>query len=88
MWFAALDPRGASRWLNGLLLRILQGEPRVLRLLGANPFPDHPPPIVHLVFYRYEFTTMRERRATGAWWKRTRLGATQAISLRDLQHQE
>jgi hypothetical protein len=73
MWFAALDPRGAQRWLSPLIMRLLDGDEAVTRLLGPKPF-DARPQCVKLVYYQYHFTTRAERAATGAWWKRQRLG--------------
>ena len=32
-----------------------------------------PPRYIRASFYRYRFTTLRERRETGAWWKRQEL---------------
>jgi hypothetical protein len=83
MWFAALSEYEATPWFQGLLVRLLQGSPAVLRLLAANPFPDHPPRYVRALLYDYRFTTPAERRATGAWWTRTLLGAySPVVSLR------
>jgi len=73
MWFAALDPRGAQRWLGPLMQRVLDGDEAVTRLLGPNPLGGRPQ-CVRLVYYQYHFTTRDERAATGAWWKRERLG--------------
>ena len=79
MWFAALDPPGAQRWLMPLMRRVLEGDDAVLRLLGSSP-PGGRPQCVRLAYYRYHFTTRAERAATGAWWKRERLGElTRAI---------
>jgi hypothetical protein len=77
MWFAALSSSESPRtwWFTSFLDRLLEGEPTVLALLGENPFPDAPPHYIRATLYRYEFTTAEERRATGAWWKRTYLGA-------------
>jgi len=74
MWFAALSPSYASSWLPGLLGRLLDNDPAVLRLLRGNPFPDAPPTAVRAVLYRYRFTDWRELRSTGAWWQRTLVG--------------
>jgi hypothetical protein len=74
MWFAALSPGYADSWFGPLLERLLAGDAATLRLLASNPFPDAPPALVRAVLYRYRFTTPAERRATGAWWHRTRLG--------------
>jgi len=73
MWFAALDPRGAQRWLVPLIQRLLDGDEAVARLLGPNPLGGRPR-CVRLAYYQYHFTSRAERAATGAWWKRERLG--------------
>ncbi len=65
MWFAALNPRHAAPWLQGLTLRLLEGSPRVLELLGENPFPDRPPRYVRGIAYRYEFATPTSGGKTG-----------------------
>ncbi|WP_170928694.1 lipase maturation factor family protein [Deinococcus hopiensis] len=86
MWFAALqgDP-GQTPWMGPLALRLLQGEPEVLRLLGKNPFPAAPPRYVRAQLYGYVYTTPPERRATGDWWKRQLLGLYfLPVSLKDL----
>jgi hypothetical protein len=81
MWFAALNPRRAY-WINGFLLRLLEGSPEILGLLGRNPFPDQPPRFVRLAYYEYEFTTPDERRETDQWWKREFKGyLTRPLSL-------
>jgi hypothetical protein len=54
--------------------KLLQNDPATLRLLRRNPFPDEPPQAVRATLYDYRFTTWRERRETGAWWVRRRLG--------------
>jgi hypothetical protein len=85
LWFAALNPEGARDWLASLLRHVLAGTPEVLALLGDDPFPDIPPHYVRLVYYRYRFSTPRERAASGAWWQRERVGdLTRPVSLRDL----
>jgi len=73
MWFAALDPRAAQRWLAPLMQRLLDGDEAVARLLGPNPLGSRPR-CVRLVYYQYHFTSRAERAATGAWWKRERIG--------------
>ena len=75
LWFAALegDIRGAP-WVGNFLIRLLQGSPQVLDLLGHNPFPDRPPRYVRAMLYDYHFTDWPTRRATGAWWRRELIG--------------
>jgi len=72
MWFAALgSPPG---WFVAFLVRLLEGSPEVLGLLAGNPFPGRPPRRVRAVLYDYRMTDLAERRRTGIWWKRERLG--------------
>jgi lipase maturation factor len=74
MWFAGIDPRYAEPWMLPLVGRLLQNDPAVLGLLRTNPFAGRPPRLIRGRLYRYEFTTADEKRATGAYWKRTLLG--------------
>ena len=70
MWFAALSPGYAEPWLPRLLDGLLAGDPDMLRLLRANPFPGAPPalrpgpplplPVHHLA------AAAAERRLVGA----------------------
>ena len=73
MWFAALGSYRDNPWFGGLIVRLLQGSKDVSELLAKNPFPHDPPRYIRAMFYRYRFTTLRERRQTGAWWKREQL---------------
>jgi hypothetical protein len=82
MWFEALRLEAAhemtgnvlqshmSRWFQSLLSKLLAGEPKVLKLLGENPFADSPPTFVRIILYQYRFTTTDERNATSDWWHR------------------
>lgn len=82
MWFAALemDQYGqAPMWLYNLVLRLHEGSPAVLDLMGPNPFPDHPPRHIRLVLYDYQFTSAAERRKSGGWWTRTLIGRTREL---------
>lgn len=84
MWFAALSDVQHNPWLVNFCVRLLQGSPQVLNLLGRNPFPEKPPRYIRAVLYEYEFTSMAEHRKKGAWWKRRRLGLyLPPISLRE-----
>jgi len=74
MWFAALGGRRQEPWFENFMVRLLQNEPAVTRLLARNPFPDKPPKYVRAILFKYQFTTSEERRATGAWWKRRDMG--------------
>ena len=74
MWFAALNPRGNHHWLSSLLQRILEGNRSIARLLGHPEIAVNPPKFARLAFYEYKFTTLDQRRDTGAWWNRSFLG--------------
>lgn len=86
MWFAALGRFEENPWLAGFLRRLLEGSPDVLRLLANNPFPGGPPRFIRATLYDYRFTDARERRASGAWWKREPRGAySPVLSLRSFE---
>ncbi|MEP6686243.1 MAG: lipase maturation factor family protein, partial [Verrucomicrobiota bacterium] len=70
MWFAALGTYRQNPWFGRLVLQLLKNSPDVTGLLERNPFPNSPPRYIRAVLYDYRFTTVEERRATGAWWKR------------------
>lgn len=70
MWFAALGSYRSDPWIVNLCVRLLEGSPEVLKLLGKNPFPGNPPRYLRAVTYDYRFTDPETRRRTGAWWQR------------------
>jgi hypothetical protein len=74
MWFAGLSKAYAYPWFLPFIQKLLEGDRRMLLLLRRNPFPEGPPRIIRAVLYRYRFTTARERRESGAFWVRTRMG--------------
>ncbi|HKQ60052.1 MAG TPA: lipase maturation factor family protein [Candidatus Polarisedimenticolaceae bacterium] len=77
MWFAALNPRRAGPWLQGLLQRVLEGSPPVLRLVGDPSLRAAPPRFLRLAYYDYRFA------AAGAWWQRERRGELTAPLTRE-----
>lgn len=86
MWFAALGSYRDNRWFVAFCARLLQGSPSVLGLLEHDPFGGHPPRFVRAELYRYDFTERAERRASGAWWTRSRIGTyLPAISAEDVR---
>ena len=66
MWFAALGSYQQNPWFTNFMIRLLEGEPAVLRLLAYNPFPHGPPKYVRARQYLYHFTTWGDK----AWWTR------------------
>lgn len=74
MWFAALGACEQNPWVVNFAVRLLQGSPDVLALLGPNPFNRAPPREIRVMRYDYRFTDRAMRAATGAWWRRELLG--------------
>ena len=70
MWFAALGTYQENRWFVNFMIRLLQGEPRVLALLEYNPFPKSPPKFVRARVFFYHFTRFGEK----GWWTREEKG--------------
>jgi hypothetical protein len=83
MWFAAMSEPVEHEWFAPLLEKLLRGDPATLGLLASNPFPGQPPRYVRAEYYTYRLTAPVERRTTGRWWHRERLGVYYpAVSLR------
>jgi lipase maturation factor 1 len=74
MWFAALSDFQSESWFLPFCRRLLEGSPPVLRLMGRDPFAGSPPRFLRAVAWDYHFTDAATRKATGAWWRRERLG--------------
>jgi Lipase maturation factor len=70
MWFAALGTYQENRWFSNFMLRLLKGEPVVLKLLQYNPFPAAPPQYIRARIFLYHFTHFGER----PWWTRQEEG--------------
>lgn len=71
MWFASLGGTCVGeRWYLAFVQRLLEGSPAVLGLLVDDPFHGHPPRLVRSLTWEYRFTTVAEKSASGAWWKR------------------
>lgn len=74
MWFAALSRYDYEPWLQHFLVRLLEGSPAVLGLVGRDPFQGKPPQLVRAVLYRYHFADAETRRTQRLVWTRERLG--------------
>jgi len=70
LWFAAMSGYQQHPWFVPFMIKLLQGDPDILSLLKANPFPEKPPHFIRAELYEYHFTTPDERKKTGRWWKR------------------
>jgi hypothetical protein len=74
MWFASMSEFRDEPWFVNFMAKLLQGDPAVLSLLRTNPFPAHAPHYVRARLFLYRFTSVEEKRQTGAWWKREFVG--------------
>jgi lipase maturation factor 1 len=74
LWFASLGSWTQYPIVPRTEILLLRNDPVVLTLFANNPFPKYPPRQVRAVLWQYWFTTMREKRQTGAWWRRQFLG--------------
>lgn len=83
MWFlpfsVSVTPQGMhvpgyERWYLRFIYKLLQAEPRTLKLIKKSPFQGEKPQFIRARYYLYRFTNPQERKATGAWWKRSLIG--------------
>ena len=74
MWFAAMSSPMYHEWFVPFLVKLLEADRPVLRLLRRDPFQGQRPRFVRALLYLYRFTDARERRETGAWWHRELVG--------------
>lgn len=65
---------GVDAWFVNFEVRLLQGSPPVLGLMGRNPFPDAPPHFIRARLYLYRFTDLAAPLTTGEWWSREERG--------------
>jgi hypothetical protein len=84
MWFAAMESPQDHPWFAPFIVKLLEGNPSIVRLLRFNPFPEHPPRFIRAELFVYRFTTADERRRSGQWWKREPVGFyLRPVSLRN-----
>jgi len=74
LWFASLEDCSEAPWVVTVEERLLAGEPAVLKLFARDPFAGQKPIAVRSIRWQYWFTTPAEKRATGAWWRRSEIG--------------
>jgi len=73
-WFLPFGRPNSEPWMEQFIYHLLKGTPEVLNLLRGNPFPDKPPTFVRALAYDYVYTTFKEKKDSGAWWKREYAG--------------
>lgn len=78
LWFYGLDfRRGVPRYVVNLLARMCR-DPDAVAKLFAEELPAQPE-AVRIEYWRYRFTTLEEREASLAWWRRESLGSTPVV---------
>jgi hypothetical protein len=73
LWFASLGHWRQNPIVPRTEERLLEGSPDVLALFAGNPFPQ-PPREIRVLLWQYWFTSMKEKREQGLWWRRQLLG--------------
>ncbi|GAB2598284.1 lipase maturation factor family protein [Pseudactinotalea suaedae] len=70
MWFLALGSPAQHVWFQRFLLRLLEADPTILRLLHHDPFDGERPRWVRARVFRYRYASRAERRRDRVWWVR------------------
>lgn len=70
VWFLPFETFEASEWYQMFLVKLLQGNQDVLKLIRHNPFPNAPPRHIRTQMYEYEYSDWQTRKKTGQWWTR------------------
>lgn len=68
LWFVPLSPQYARGWLDALLQKLAEADPRILALLHHDPFSGRPPRRLRALMVDYRFAAAAERKETGRWW--------------------
>lgn len=69
MWFAALGNAGGNPWLNGFVLRLLEGEQSVLHLMDGVPFHGDAPLLIRARTVKTRFSSPSRLLQNGNWWE-------------------
>ena len=85
LWFLLLGGPPRALYFHRLLERLLTAPAVVAPLFVRDPFPETAPSLLRVAFYRYRFTDVATRRATGAWWSRELLGYSRPLRATDLR---
>lgn len=82
LWFHGLGYRGGTPEYVITLVDRLCRDPQSVQPLFAESLPPKPD-AARILYWRYHFTTVEEKRQTGNWWKREQLASTRAIPCND-----
>ncbi len=74
LWFASLGDWQQSPFVFYTEVRLMANSRDVLNLFRGDPFGGKPPKMIRAVLWQYWFTSMKEKRKTGNWWRRQLLG--------------
>jgi hypothetical protein len=85
LWFLLLGGPPRAPYFDELLRRLLTDPASVASLFARDPFPDVPPRMLRVAFYRYRFTDRATRRGTGEWWARELLSVSRPIRAESFQ---
>ena len=80
MWFAALGNHKQFPWFNNLMVRLLQGQQKVIDLFKSVPFNGEPPKYIRAVFYQYHFINSDAGYNSNDVWEREYLGNYYPVS--------
>ncbi|CBJ31503.1 conserved unknown protein [Ectocarpus siliculosus] len=85
LWIAALGHRRFSAWFPRLLLKLVDNDREVSKLMKTNPFlGKEPPKYVKADMYRYRFTKFgSEESKRGQVWTREVIGSYWGMTSRD-----
>jgi hypothetical protein len=78
LWFYGLRYERREPLYVAALVERLCEDPPVVQPLFRDPLP-HQPAAVRIVYWRYQFASSAERAASGAWWRRDRVGASRPV---------
>jgi lipase maturation factor 1 len=84
LWFASLGDWEQNNLVPFTEERLLSNSPDVLSLFRGSPFAAAPPKYIRAVLWQYWFTSMKEKRDTGNWWRRQLLGLYAPVLTRQL----
>ncbi len=73
-WFLPFRHISHEYWFQSFLIHLLRGTACVAALIRKNPFSNNPPKFIRANMYIYSFTSCKEKKETGNWWKRTLVG--------------
>jgi len=74
LWFASLTSWRDDAIVPNTEVRLLSNDKDVLALFASNPFTASPPKQIRVLLWQYWFTTIKEKRDTGQWWRRQLIG--------------